>query len=82
MLFFFNTPGLHAFWMFETFIPLDIIWLDTDRRIVTISADTPPCPDGVNCPLYPPSEPAKYVLELAGGEASRRGLGIGDQLDW
>lgn len=82
MLFFFPTPAPYAFWMSQTLIPLDILWLDVDRRIVSISAETPPCPSGVSCPLYSPSAPAQFVLELAAGEAARRNLQLGDQLDW
>jgi hypothetical protein len=82
MLFFFPSPGLHGFWMSETLIPLDIVWLDADRRIVSISRDAQPCPSGVSCPIYSPSAPAQFVLELAAGEAARRNLQVGDQLDW
>lgn len=82
MLFFFPTPSRYAFWMSGTLIPLDILWLDAQRRIVSISAETPPCPSGVSCPLYAPSAPAQFVLELASGEAARRNLQLGDQLDW
>jgi uncharacterized membrane protein (UPF0127 family) len=82
MLFFFPSPGLYGFWMSHTLIPLDILWLDAERRIVSISAETPPCPSGVSCPIYSPSAPARFVLELAAGEAARRNLQLGNQLDW
>lgn len=82
MLFFFPSPGLYSFWMSQTFIPLDIIWLDAERRIVSIATDAEPCPSGVSCPLYSPSAPAQFVLELASGEAARRNLQLGDQLHW
>lgn len=82
MLFFFPSPGLFGIWMSHTLIPLDILWLNGERRIVSISAETPPCPSGVSCPLYSPSAPAQFVLELASGEAARRNLQLGDQLDW
>ena len=82
MLFFFPTPGIHGFWMSQTLIPLDILWLDAERRVVSISAETPPCPSGGSCPIYSPSAPAQFVLELASGEAARRNLQLGDQLDW
>ncbi len=82
MLFFFSTPGLHTFWMSQTLIALDILWLDADRRIVSVAAETPPCPSGSPCPVYSPSAPARFVLELASGEAARRNLQLGDQLSW
>lgn len=82
MLFFFPSPGTYGFWMAQTFIPLDIIWLDADRRIISISADAQPCPSGVSCPIYSPSAAAQFVLELAAGETTRRNLQLGDQLDW
>ena len=82
MLFFFAAPGFHSFWMSQTLIPLDIIWLDSNRKIVTISADTPPCPTNTDCTIYSPAAPAMYVLELAAGEAARRVLNVNDQLGW
>ncbi len=82
MLLFFAALGFHSFWMAETLIPLDIIWLDSNRNIVTISANTPPCPPDTACRFYGPDVPAMYVLELAAGEAARRGLKVNDQINW
>jgi uncharacterized membrane protein (UPF0127 family) len=84
MLFLFDRPQVLTFWMFGTLIPLDILFLNADRRIVFISADTPPCrsQDSSGCPLYSSREPAQFVLEIAGGQAARLGLRPGDRLDW
>jgi len=60
--------------MFQVKIPLDIIWMDSNRRIVEISGDTPSCQTKASqCPTYGGREMAQFVLELAGGEAQRRG---------
>ena len=84
MLFEFEQAALHRFWMFGTLIPLDIIWLDLNRRIVFISHDTPPCESSNpgECPTYGPQQRSRFVLELAGGQAAASGLRLGDQLRW
>jgi hypothetical protein len=82
MLFIFPDVAERGFWMYQTRIPLDIIWLDENRRVVEISAHTPPCadPDARNCPSYGGQARSKYVLELAAGEADAHGLAVGDQI--
>lgn len=82
MLFLFPSSGNWRFWMLNTLIPLDILWMNEDREILYINADTPPCPTGSSCPTYGPSEASRYVLELNAGEAARRGLAVGDRLGW
>ena len=79
MLFFFARTGDYPFWMKNTLIPLDIIWIDEQKRIVGISRETPPC-KADPCPSYPPGGMAKYVLEVAGGVAARHGLANGQSL--
>lgn len=81
MLFLFNQSARWSFWMFNTLIPLDILWLNEDREIIFINRDAPPCP-GQPCPTYGPNAPSRSVLELAAGEADRRNLQVGDRLDW
>ena len=79
MLFVHAGPGYYTYWMHQVRIPLDIIWLDTEHRIVEISADTPPCrTEASECPQYGGNQPAQFVLELAGGAANRHGLKLGD----
>lgn len=84
MLFVLPQAGNHPFWMFQTLIPLDIIWMDAEHRIVYISADTPPCPPekGQDCPHYGGQQPAQYVLELAAGAAAAHRLKPGDRLQF
>ena len=79
MLFFFPESGDYAFWMKNTLIPLDMVWIDDQRRIVHVEANVPPC-KADPCPNYPPNAKAKYVLELAAGVAGKHHLGNGQTL--
>ena len=81
MLFTFAEPQLWTFWMKNTRIPLDIIWMDGKKRIVHIEHNVPTCPrtdDG--CPQYQPNDNALYVLELAAGIADALKLQRGSVL--
>jgi uncharacterized protein len=81
MLFVHARPGRFGYHMRNVRIPLDIIWLNENHRIVEISANTPPCAsDAPNCPSYGGNADAQYVLELAGGMAKNYGLNVGDYL--
>lgn len=79
MLFFFPQDGVYSFWMKNTRIPLDMIWIDAEKKVVHIKNDVPPCRIE-NCPSYDPGVPARYVLEVAGGEAAKNGFRVGDVL--
>jgi uncharacterized membrane protein (UPF0127 family) len=79
MIFIFPNEAPRRFWMKNTRIPLDIMYFDKDLRMVSLSADTPPC-RVARCPSYPSAGPAKYVLELNAGTASSLGVGVGDRL--
>jgi uncharacterized membrane protein (UPF0127 family) len=72
------------YWMYQVRIPLDIIWMDHQRRIVEISANTPACTSksARDCPNYGGHEKARYVLELAGGGVAMYGLKVGDTLSF
>ncbi len=81
MLFIFSRPGPYSFWMKDTFIPLDMIWIDEERRIVDIKAEVPPCSSDP-CPTYTPEGNALYVLELAAGKSKEWGLALGNELEF
>jgi len=77
MLFEFGQDGIHKFWMKNTKISLDIIWVDADKKIVFISNNISPCIRD-DCPSYGPDVPVRYVFEVNGGEMARLGAKIGD----
>ena len=78
MLFVFDSPDRHSFWMKNCKVSLDIIWLDDAHRVVEIAHDLSPCPAEGPCPNVRPMRPASYVLEVAGGTARRERLVLGD----
>lgn len=73
MLFIFPESRRHDFWMKDTKIPLDIIWIDSAYQVVHIENNVPPCLRDP-CPRYAPQAPARYVLEINAGHAMRMGL--------
>ncbi len=79
MLFIFRREEPRSFWMRNTRIPLDIIYLDSEMNVVSVSANTPPCRSR-QCPGYPSTGPAQYVLELNAGQAQALDLKPGDTL--
>lgn len=80
MLFRFEVPRCYAFWMKNVRFALDIIWLDTNGRIVWIEERAAPCPADP-CPMYRPATDASYVLEVVGGFVQRHGVAVGDAVD-
>ena len=80
MLFVFEKEGQHSFWMKNTLIPLDIIWINKDKQVIHIEKDVQPCREGGECEKIKSDEPAKYVLELNAGVADKINLEIDDKL--
>lgn len=76
MLFLFGEPAVHKFWMKNTMIPLDMIWMDGTGKVVFVSANTPPC-QADPCPSYGPDAPIASVLEIAGGMAAKEKVVVG-----
>lgn len=82
MWFVFDEPGTRAFWMRDTLISLDIIYVGENFEIVYIVNEAPPCaeldPEQNFCPSYASGGDALYVLEINGGLASEYGFQEGD----
>lgn len=78
MLFSFSPPRPVSFWMKNTKIPLDMVFLK-DGEVKAIEADVPPC-TADPCPSYGPETPIDQVIELRGGRAAELGLKVGDRV--
>jgi uncharacterized membrane protein (UPF0127 family) len=69
MLFIHDREEMQAYWMKNTKIALDILYFDSQRKLVSQQRDVPPCSAGDMCPPCPSGGPARYVLELSAGQA-------------
>lgn len=80
MLFVFESENYYSFWMKDMNFPLDIIWMDSDFRIVDIVYNAPPAGSMPEV-TYTSDKPAKYVLEINAGQAQARGYYLGNRLN-
>jgi uncharacterized membrane protein (UPF0127 family) len=78
MIFPYDPPQQAAFWMKNTLIPLDMIFIRPDGSIARIAADTVP----LSLDPVPAGEPVAAVLEIAGGRSAELGIRPGDTVDW
>jgi len=78
MLFLSREPMVRSFWMKNTPLSLDIIFIGADRRIINIAANTTP----YSLDSVVSDGPAVAVLELRGGRAAELGIGPGDKAEW
>jgi hypothetical protein len=79
MLFVFQDDDYRSFWMKNTWITLDILFLNRQCQIVDMALSVPPC-KGDPCPGYDSKYPARYVLEIQGGLAKKLKLRVGDRI--
>ncbi len=78
MLFIFPVEGQQSFWMHNTIISLDMIFVNASMEIVKIQKNTTPYSDQ----SYPSVKPAKYVIEVNAGYCDRHGIKEGDKIAW
>ncbi len=78
MLFIFDTQKFQSFWMRNTLISLDMIFVNNQKRIVTIHKGTKILAET----SYPSSEPAMYVVEVIAGYTDKHNIQVGDKIDW
>jgi uncharacterized protein len=79
LLFVFETNGVYPFWMKDMKFPIDIVWIDGNKKVVHVEHDVQP-------QSYPKTvtslTPARYVLEIKSGQVKSTSLTVGDQLAW
>ncbi|MDR4491035.1 MAG: DUF192 domain-containing protein [Candidatus Nitrosocosmicus sp.] len=80
MLFVFDTPKKYSFWMKDMKFPIDIIWLDSKKKIVHIEDRLEPCVFLLLCPSYAPTTDSLYVLEVVSNFTNKHEVRIGDQV--
>lgn len=78
MIFPHDTPRPASFWMKNTLIPLDLVFIRPDGTISSIAANAVP----LSLEPIPSGEPVAAVLEIAGGRSAELGIGHGDKVSW
>src|SRR5213594_4620550 len=78
MLFVFDADGNHSFWMKNTLIPLDLLFIARDGTVVGIHANATP----LSMANIQVGKPSRYVLEVPGGWAARHGIAAGAQVEF
>ena len=78
MLFIFPRQDYQSFWMRNTLISLDIMFVNDQKEIITIHKNTKILSET----SYPSSAPSIYVVETLAGFADRHNIQVGDKIDW
>ena len=82
MLFIYEKFENLRFWMKDCFIPLDIIWMDNEGKIIRIAENLPPSKPGTPLSAIAQAESyGQYVLELNAGSSRKWNLNVGDRID-
>ncbi|MBI4150071.1 DUF192 domain-containing protein [Candidatus Woesearchaeota archaeon] len=81
MLFIFAQAREVGFWMKNTKIPLDMLFIDSNKTIFFIEHNAQPC-IADPCPTYGPNAPVQYVLEMNGGFAKEKHIKVGDKISF
>lgn len=78
MLFIFPRQDYQSFWMRNTLISLDMIFVNQQKKIITIHKNTKTLSDQ----SYPSSEPSMYIVEVLAGFTDKHNIQVGDKIDW
>ncbi|MCX8202381.1 MAG: DUF192 domain-containing protein [Candidatus Micrarchaeota archaeon] len=78
MLFIFESEGYHSFWMKDTLIPLEVMFIDSNFIVTEITKMDPCQPGYFNCKIYSPKSKIKYALEVNQNFSSKFNISTGD----
>ena len=81
MLFIFDEKGIYPFWMKDTLIPLDILWIGENKKITTIVENATGCYEEP-CDVFRPYAEALYVLEINAGISKQNNFSINDEVSF
>ncbi len=85
MLFPQSNEAVLAFWMKGMLIPLDFVWIDAKCAVADLTTNVPPPRDPnqtSGLPIYSPSRPVLYVLELNAGDVASKNIKAGDKVQF
>ena len=82
MLFPSESPRILSFWMKDMKFPIDILWLNADKKVVHIEESLQPCSPFLPCPSYTPDIQAQYVLETVAGFSSANRITEGTPVEF
>ncbi|MBI5197477.1 MAG: DUF192 domain-containing protein [Nitrospirae bacterium] len=79
MLFIYDKDDFYGIWMKNCLIPLDILWMDGQGRVLYLEERVPPCRTE-HCPIYTPPQMSRYILEIHEGLIQKERLRPGSRL--
>lgn len=82
MLFIYDTPGFHSFWMKQMQFPIDIIWINENKQIIDISQNIPIPIADLELITYTSKQPAQYILEVNAYFVKENNIEIGDSVNF
>jgi len=82
LLMIFDKDDKYGIWMKDMKIPIDILWLDKDKKVIFMVMDAQPESDNIDLKTYVPLSPARYVVELQSGAIKKAGIIIGSTAEF
>ncbi len=80
MLFIFDGESRQGIWMQNMLFAIDVLWLDSKSRIVSMERNLQPCQSMFGCKTYTPEKGSKYVIELKAGTIAKNRIKLGSKV--